>query len=184
MNQTPLHTVPGTDSEGNQVFREVVAVTNLDGSPISITGSGDASTATMQQKILAAQLALNSILGETLPAMFDTSYATTVVSFTYANLYYHINPDGSIDKDLMYSQRFDLTGLETWFLEYKDGSSSVLSANKSESDADIAVLSEFLIQSITESRTLIGSTPPVTSTRTRTHAMWPPHWMTSDSGWQ
>ena len=43
MSQIPIHTVIGTDANGNAVYREVVAAVNLDGSPISSGGGSSGS---------------------------------------------------------------------------------------------------------------------------------------------
>jgi hypothetical protein len=181
--QIPKHTIESTDADGKAVFHEVVVAVNPDGSPLSLSGGGDMATESTQQSVLNALNALNSFLADSMPMLYDSSYSVKVTAFVYANLYQKIKPDGSIDKDYMYSQRFDLSGSEVWYVEKKDGTSEVMGTLKNTTDGDILLMSENLIQSISELRTLIGRTPAVTSTRTRTYAMWPPHWEIGESGW-
>lgn len=70
MSQTPMHAVTGTNAAGAAVFREVVAVVNLDGSAIASGGAAGGATeatlaaqsaklpASIGQKTMAASLAV------------------------------------------------------------------------------------------------------------------------------
>jgi len=161
----------------------LVGVMQLPAGSSDAGGGSDAATATMQQRELNAISALNSFLADSMPMLYDSSYSVKTTAFTYANLYQRLNVDGSVDPNYMYSQRFDLSGNEAWYTERIDGTSVVLGTLKTANDSDVRLVSENIVQSISELRTLIGRTPAVTSARTRTYAMWPPHWEIGESGW-
>ena len=91
MSQTSLHTVLGTDSGGNPVFREVVAVVNLDGSAVSGGGVGGGSSVDRELVVSTYRCKIaftGASVGDTITAtqVIDVSGATpSTVSTVWRN---------------------------------------------------------------------------------------------------